>query len=455
MNVLLIRPPRRNIYDAGLSVPPLGLAYIASSLREQGHTVEILDAYALRWSWSKMSQHLQNIFVDVIGFTVMTPMLDTVAKAVKIVRSSCRFLIVGGPHPTAVKHDVFDDLPEIDYAVVGEGELVVCELLDYLQDRNSNVPSQVEMKLPNGVVARKKTFVPASTPNVHDISLPSRDLLPQKHYHYLFATKPGFATMISSRGCPFRCSFCDKSVGGSRWRARSAVDVVDEMETLQKENIGFINFYDDNFLLSRSRVVAICEEILRRNLQIEWKCEGRVDSVDLELLQLMRRAGCRVIAYGVESGNAQSLELLRKDITVEQSVTAFQLTKQAGIRSLAYMILGVPGEDTEDVERSIQFVDDIGADYAQFSSLTSMPGTPISQSASFVSVKNPLDADIQRRTLTDMNGPELQRLLQKAWLSFYIQPKRMYFIGRDSVRSGSWREGLRLGRQFGLWFLQN
>ena len=139
------------------------------------------------------------------------------------------------------------------------------------------------MKLPNGVVA-KETFVPASTPNVHDISLPSRDLLPQKHYHYLFATKPGFATMISSRGCPFRCSFCDKSVGGSRWKARSAIDVVDEMETLEKENIGFINFYDDNFLLSRSRVVAICEEILRRDLQIEWKCEGRVDSVDLGIV---------------------------------------------------------------------------------------------------------------------------------------------------------------------------
>ena len=452
MNVLLIRPPRRNIYDAGLSVPPLGLAYIAASLRKQGHDVEILDAYALRWSWSKMSQHLKNIFVDVIGFTVMTPMLDTVVKATRIVRSSCRFLVVGGPHPTAVKHDVFEDLPDIDYAVVGEGEQVICDLLDYLYEHDGT--SHVEKKLPNGVVAKGIPFVPASTPDVHKISFPSRDLLPQRHYHYLFATKPGFATMISSRGCPFRCSFCDKSVGGSRWRARSAVDIVNEMESLQNGNIGFINFYDDNFLLSRSRVIAICEEIMRRNLHVEWKCEGRVDSVDLELLQIMRRAGCRVIAYGVESGNAQSLEILRKDITVEQSVTAFQLTKEAGIRSLAYMILGVPGESSADVEKSIRFVDDIGADYAQFSSLTSMPGTPISENASFVSVKNPLDSDIQRRTLTDMDGPELQRLLQKAWVSFYIQPKRIYFIGRDSVRSGSWREGLRLGRHLGLWLLQ-
>ena len=452
MNVLLIRPPRRNIYDAGLSVPPLGLAYIAASLRKQGHDVEILDAYALRWSWSKMSQHLKNIFVDVIGFTVMTPMLDTVVKATRIVRSSCRFLVVGGPHPTAVKHDVFEDLPDIDYAVVGEGEQVICELLDYLHEYDGT--SHVERKIPNGVVAKGIPFFPALTPDVHKIPFPSRDLLPQRNYHYLFATKPGFATMISSRGCPFRCSFCDKSVGGSRWRARSAVDIVNEMESLQNGNIGFINFYDDNFLLSRSRVIAICEEIMRRNLHVEWKCEGRVDSVDLELLQIMRRAGCRVIAYGVESGNAQSLEILRKDITVEQSVTAFQLTKEAGIRSLAYMILGVPGESSADVEKSIRFVDDIGADYAQFSSLTSMPGTPISENASFVSVKNPLDSDIQRRTLTDMDGPELQRLLQKAWVSFYIQPKRIYFIGRDSVRSGSWREGLRLGRHLGLWLLQ-
>ena len=350
-----------------------------------------------------------------------------------------------------MKHEIFEDIPEVDYAVVGEGEDVICQLLDFLAHNHSVAKS----KIPAGVVARGKIFQPANPPLVHNIVRPARDLLPQKYYHYLFATKTGFATMISSRGCPFRCSFCDKSVGGSKWRARSATDVVDEMEMLKNMGIGFINFYDDNFLLSRSRVVAICEEILERNIVVDWKCEGRVDSVDLELLHLMRRAGCRVIAYGVESGNAKSLEMLRKDITIEQSQQAFALTKEAGIRSLAYMILGVPGENSTDVEMSIRFVEEIGADYAQFSSLTAMPGTPFYEHETFVSIKNPLDSDVQRRTLTDIEGVELQKILQKAWLSFYLQPKRLYSIGRDSIRSGSWKEGLRIGKHMGLWMLQN
>ena len=153
-----------------------------------------------------------------------------------------------------------------------------------------------------------------------EIPRPARDLLPNESYRYLFATRRGFATMISSRGCPFRCSFCDKSVGGSKWRARPATDVVDEMAELKDQlGVGFINFYDDNFTISRKRVMAICDEILKRNLDIEWKCEGRVDSVDPEMLSRMRQAGCRVVAYGVESANPETLALLRKDVTVPRS----------------------------------------------------------------------------------------------------------------------------------------
>ena len=119
-------------------------------------------------------------------------------------------------------------------------------------------------------------------------------------------------TLITSRGCPFRCTFCDKSVSGSRWRARSAQSVVDEMTVMVEQyGIRFINIYDDNFTLNRGRVMAICEEILARGLVIDWKCEGRVDAVDKELLELMKRAGCKVIAFGVESANRETLALLQ------------------------------------------------------------------------------------------------------------------------------------------------
>jgi radical SAM superfamily enzyme YgiQ (UPF0313 family) len=221
-------------------------------------------------------------------------------------------------------------------------------------------------------------------------------------------------------------------------------------------SIGFVNFYDDNFTLHRARVVAICEEILRRKLRIDWKCEGRVDGVDLELLILMKRAGCKTVAYGVESGNAKSLALLRKDVSIEKSILAFQYTRQAGLRSLAYMILGVPGESIEDVRASIRFCKELGADYVQFSSLTAMPGTDITaQFASSVSVKNPLDRDLTRETITDLPAEDLNMLMKEAWIGFYLRPKPILRLSIDGLRSGSWKEGIRLAAGMGKWAMES
>jgi radical SAM superfamily enzyme YgiQ (UPF0313 family) len=258
--------------------------------------------------------------------------------------------------------------------------------------------------------------------------------------------------MITSRGCPFSCSFCDKSVSGSRWRARPAEDVVDEMAELSASGVGFINFYDDNFTLQRKRVMAICEEILRRGLDVEWKCEGRVDSVDVQLLRLMRRAGCRVVAYGVESANPETLALLRKDIEVSQARRAFAATRSAGLRSLAYMILGAPGESVADVRRSVAFCREIGADYVQFSSLVAMPGTPIfSHRRSSASVKNPVDSDGSRDTLTDLSQADLSQLMREAWSGFYLRPRPLARLARDAWTSGSISEAVRMGRALGRW----
>ncbi len=443
MRVLLIRPPRREAGDMGLSVPPLGLAYIAASLIDAGHEVEILDAYALRWSWSLFETKMASTQADVIGFSAMTPTVDVVRKSLPIVRSSARWIILGGPHPTAVREQVLQDMPLLDAAVVGEGEQVVVELLKWFVDGG---------ELPAGVLHRSHAFSDASAPDVRDIPFPARHLLPQDKYRYLFATRRGFATMITSRGCPFRCSFCDKSVGGSRWRSRTAIDVVDEMELLQRSGVGFVNFYDDNFTLHPRRVEDICNEILRRGLNIEWKCEGRVDSVDLALLRLMKKAGCRVIAYGVESGNSAALEFLRKDINIEQAESAFVATHEAGIRTLAYMILGVPGETEQDVRRSIFFADKkLRASYAQFSSLNAMPGTPLYGHPSTKSVKNPVDSDQHRATVTDLSELQLKSLLKEAWIRFYLKPRRLGRLGLDVWRSGSFDEGARLAVAMGKW----
>lgn len=447
MKLTLVRPPRRNASDAGLSVPPLGLAYIAAMARELGHSVEIIDAYATGMSWADFEDHIKTQRPEVVGFSAMTPIADVVARAVKMCRPYAQKIVLGGPHPTAVGEDVFTEMPGLDAAVIGEGEPVIGPLLDWWDNGSKGEP-------PPGVRVPERDFTAAIPMNPSDIPRPARDLLPNEAYRYLFATRRGFATMISSRGCPYRCSFCDKSVGGSKWRARSATDVVDEMAELKhRYGVGFINFYDDNFTISRKRVMAICDEIIERRLEIEWKCEGRVDSVDPVLLRRMREAGCRVVAYGVESANPETLALLRKDITVEQAVTAFAQTKAAGLRSLAYMILGAPGEDQAAVQASIQFCREIEADYVQFSTLSAMPGTPLFSHPRNLdsSVNNPLDADINRATITDMDGDQLGRLVRSAWLGFYLRPRPMARLLRDALASGSVDEVWRMGRALGRW----
>ena len=451
MRVLLARPPRRDLRDAGLSVPPLGLAYIASALREAGHEVDLLDAYALGWSWQAFEESLISRRPDVLGLSAMTPVADVAARAASLARPHVGRIVLGGPHPTAVKHAVFEEMPELDAAVSGEGEEIAPALLDWWA-------SGSEGPAPAGVIVRGQAFR-AHSPlrDISEIPRPARDLLPNHTYRYLFATRPGFGTMITSRGCPFRCTFCDKSVSGSRWRARPPEDVVDELAELRhRHGVRFVNFYDDNFTLRRSRVVGICEEILRLGLDVEWKCEGRVDGVDLELLTLMRRAGCRTVAYGVESGNAETLALLRKDVKVEQAAAAFAATREAGLRSLAYVILGAPGESRQDVERTIRFCHDIGADYVQFSTLTAFPGTPLFASHGGrgpADVRNPVDGDAERHTITDLPPAELQALLRTAWTGFYLRPRPMARLLRDAVASGSVGEAARLGRAWSRWAL--
>ncbi len=446
MRVLLCRPPRRDLRDLSLSVPPLGLAYIASSLRVAGHDVSVLDASVLRWSWEAFSTYVAAIRPDVVGFTAMTSVADVVARAVAAVRPWTSRVILGGPHPTAVREGVFTEMPELDAAVVGEGEDVAVALLQWWGQGSVGAP-------PPGVLVPGHPYREATKPNVHTLPRPAWDLLPMAQYRYLFATRPGFGTMVTSRGCPFRCTFCDKSVSGDGWRARRAADVVDEMETLvSAHGVGFINFYDDNFTLRRDRVVAICEEILARGLDVEWKCEGRVDGVDLPLLRLMRRAGCRTIAYGVESAQQSTLDLLRKDVRVDQAAAAFAATRAAGIRSLAYIILGVPGETRSDVQRTIAFCDELRADYVQFSSLVAMPGTPLFEGAATTgSVHSPFDADAQRSTLTSLPPEELRSLMRDAWVGFYARPRPIARLGRDIWRSGSLDEAARVVAGVGRW----
>ncbi len=426
MKILLVQPPPRQPAYETIVVPPLGLAYLAAVLRQAGHDVAIIDGFAMQMTWDEYERHLADLRPELVGVTAMTPVCDTSYRAIKLARPHCKTLVIGGAHVAAVKQQVFDDAPEIDYAMYGECERSFVDVVAALAEGRDvgDMP---------GVITREKINPPAELiADLDSLPFPARDLLPAARYRYLLSKGRGVTSMFTSRGCPYQCVFCDKSTFASKWRARSADNILAEMrEIVQKHGIRSIIVYDDLFTVDVKRVKAVCKGILRERLKIDWKCEGRVNIVDPEMLALMKRAGCSMIAYGVESASQKALDWLRKGTTPDMVRRAFAATRAAGIRTMAYFILGIPVETWEDSLRTIEFAREIGADYAQFSVLSPFPGTRMYEDAiangwyAEVDAQNPMDKDRKRPVMLTEHWDErkLKEILRIAHRRFYMRPK--------------------------------
>ena len=364
--------------------------------------------------------------------------------------------MLGGVHATRFSDTALDEFPGVDALVVGEGEGPAVALVEWWDSGARGEP-------PAGVKVRGEAFREAPVPqDLTALARPARHLVPTERYGYLFQTRGPITTFISSRGCPFRCSFCDKTISGSPWRARPAEDVVDELEEVSKRHgVRYVCIFDDNFTLRRSRVEAICEAILRRRLDLHWKCEARVDGVTPELCRLMKRAGCRTIAFGIESGNQESLDFLRKDQDLGKMRAAIDATRGAGIETVGYVLVGIPGETPATTMRTLDFALDSEMDFIQFSTLSPFPGTDLYDLAQergwFVesSVTNPVDSEDRRATLLPPGWSEadLDRTLRKLYGGFYLRPR---WIARQAWRAG--RQGTlvpraRLGLRMARWCL--
>ena len=188
-------------------------------------------------------------------------------------------------------------------------------------------------------------------------------------------------TIFTSRGCPFKCAFCDRPHLGKRFRKRSAINVVDELESCVKIGISEFLFYDDTFSIDKERVIEICKEIKKRGLKIGWDIRTRIDTVDAEIIQQLKSAGCQGIHYGIEAGTSKVLRNLKKGINIEQAKVVFKKTKKYGVRVLAYFMIGNPGETAEDIEITFQVMKDLNPDYVHLTILTPFPGTEIYSNA--------------------------------------------------------------------------
>ncbi|RMF91923.1 MAG: radical SAM protein [Candidatus Schekmanbacteria bacterium] len=438
MKVLLLNPPARKREYENIVVPPLGLAYLSSSAKAKGFDIEILDAFALGINWDKLREEVRKIKPDILAIGGMSPVIDTSFRAAKLLRNDVNMIVMGGPHITAFGERVFEDCPEIDIGVAGEGEITFCELLDYIE-RGKDYSSVKGLILREGKTQSRELIA-----DVDSIPFPDRTSLPNERYRYPFAWEGPVTTMFTSRGCPYRCVFCDKSVFGSQWRGRSAENIISEIEMIVSEygTKNFI-FYDDLFTLKRDRVLEICSKIEERKIDIKWKCEGRVDRIDKEMLKAMKSAGCRVIAFGVESGNQKGIDYLKKNLDLSKVKNAFQMARDEGIETIAYFILGIPNETYEDEKRTVEFAVEINPTYAQFSTLSPYYGTWIYDEAvkrgwyKETSAKNPLDKDLKRPVIISDNWSEekLQKIIRYAYRKFFLRPSYLLDRVRAVIKS--------------------
>jgi anaerobic magnesium-protoporphyrin IX monomethyl ester cyclase len=446
MRVLLLRPPRRDRRDVSLAVPPLGLCYLAAALREAGFEVRILDARAEGLGCGGLGDRVRDARADLVGITAASPVADLAARAAAIARPHCRWLLLGGPHPTACGAAVFEAIPALDASIEGEAEISAPVALSWLAAGARGEP-------PPGLRLPGRPFSPAAPPHDLDaLPAPARDLLPRRGYHHLLATRRPMTTALTSRGCPHACTFCDRAVGGARWRARSAEHVLAELEELAASGVRFVHFYDDNFTHDRARVMALCQGSIQRGLDLRWNCEARVDGVDPELLGAMRRAGCELVAFGVESAWEPSLQALGKGFDRAAVERAFSAARRAGLRTLAYVILGSPGEGPAQLDATLRFCQHLRADFVQFSTLSALPGSSLAEAGEGHDVRSFLDADRDRRVLTDLPPRELSRWLRRGWAGFYLRPRPLLRLSDAALRSGAWRSAPRLIGAAASWW---
>jgi radical SAM superfamily enzyme YgiQ (UPF0313 family) len=358
--------------------PPLGLAYLAAALEKVGVDVRILDFVVFPYSEADFRSILAAFNPDMVAATAVTMTFDGSVQIIREVKrwySGC-LTVMGGPHVTFCAEYTLSAYPELDIVVLGEGEETLVEIAAEAVNGGNwgKIPGLV-YRLNDSLVSTGKR---PHLIDVNTLDVPARHLLALGRYRALGMP----ISMTTSRGCPHACIFCvGRKMVGAKVRYRNPVNVVDEMETLAGYGFCQINIADDLFTADSHHCLAVCDEILNRNLKVKWTSFARVDTVSRVVLQRMKDAGCQAVSFGIESGNAGILKTIRKGITLDQVIEAVELCNQVGLLPHGSFILGLPGETPETLQETLAFgekLKKLGVSYG-FHLLAPFPGTRVRQ----------------------------------------------------------------------------
>lgn len=441
LRIALVRPPslhsiERSVPGAvrreNVSYPPLSLVALGTWLqRSSKHRVRVVDGLADGLDHDALAARIRDARPDVVGITAYTVTLVDVLEAVKAARrAGARWVVLGGPHVNDFPREAAR-LPGIDAVVVGEGQVPFTRMCDVLfrdgrMEDCAGIPG-VRLAGDEGPAVE----APFHSDDLDDYPALDWTLVRYDRYYDVMGRGGRFTTALTSRGCPFRCNFCNTP--RVKWRTQSAARVCDDVVQALNLGISEVYFVDDTFNITGRRVSDLCEEILRRRIDFRWTVRCRAKGVSPDLARLMRRAGCQRVQFGVESGSDEALEWLDKGVTVRDVEEAFAHARAAGLETAGYFMIGLPTEtDRQAVIRGIDYAVSLRPDYGMFNILTPFPGTRLYQKGVEMGVvrEAPWRAFLEapdpsfRPQVWDQHlaAEELEDLLRLAWRRFYARP---------------------------------
>ncbi|MBN2120770.1 MAG: cobalamin-dependent protein [Candidatus Omnitrophica bacterium] len=426
--VYLISPPYYGVYTGvvkknfGVLQPPLGLAYVASYLKSRGHSVKLFDSSFSKDIFKDINSHMHEFNPTFVGITATTPQITSafkVAEYIKSVNPTVK-VILGGPHVSALPEEALSTC-NVDIIVCGEGEITFSEIVD-----------GKELNAIQGICFKqdKKIVINSQRPlieNLDSLPFPLWEQLPVKSYYYVPRKTVG---VMSTRGCPYRCSFCASGViFRHQFRMRSPLNFVSEIEFLHKKfGVNNVMFIDETFTINHERVEEICNLILEKKLPLQWTCDTRVDSLTKKMLKTMKLAGCNTLRMGIESSDEAVLEAVGKPINLEQAKAVVSWARECNIKTVAYYLLGLPHETIKSLEKTLVFAKKLKTDLAHFSMLVPLPGTKVWDIVKEGKILRCTGKEWRQYTRYDKPIVESDTLSKEQLLKYYRHMIRSYFF---------------------------
>ncbi len=431
--------------------PPLSTTWVAAIARRAGHEAIIIDARTLNLSKDDVVDRLREFKPDIVGFMMTTYMFRETLGWAQHIKKHLKVPIIFGGYNLRVypKESLMNDTA--DFGCVSSALVTLPRLLEELEGsrRFDDVP---------GLVYKNENGDPTQTPSPEkeelfsDYPMPWRGSLPNHLYEEFPTERKNFTVMVTSKGCPCQCTFCE--AGGTSHNPRTVEQVVDEMQHCHDDlGIREIDIFDYEFPLNRKRTMGICREIKRRKLDILWACRSRIDSVDEDVLQEMSSAGCGRIYYGIESGLQEVLDQVHKGITLRQIEDTIRMTKSVGIRPLGFFLTGTPGETRQTIEATLKFAKRLDLDYVQFSKLTAKPLTSLWRKLVDDTgydywkeyVLGRAEEAALPRPWTDLTNEQIDSFTKSAYVRYHA---RLGFLLKHTLKVRSFAEFMRKLRAF-------